>query len=101
MEQGALGVASSLSGPPGSWIDTDTLVAMCEVAGRYGGTYATHMRTEGQGVFEAVAEATEIGRRGRVPVDITHLKIAERSLWGHMPDLIALIAKARAQGQDV
>ena len=48
MEQGALGVASSLSGPPGSWIDTDTLVAMCEEASKYGGIYSTHMRTEGQ-----------------------------------------------------
>ncbi|MGH7186583.1 MAG: amidohydrolase family protein, partial [Pseudomonadota bacterium] len=47
MEQGALGVASSLSGPPGVWIDTDTLVAMCEVAGEYGGIYSTHLRTEG------------------------------------------------------
>ena len=65
MKQGALGVASSLSGPPGSWIDTDTLVAMCEVAGRYGGIYSTHMRTEGRGVFESVAEAIEIGRRAQ------------------------------------
>ena len=65
MEQGALGVASSLSGPPGSWIDTDTLVAMCEVASRYGGIYSTHMRTEGRGVFESVAEAIEIGRRAQ------------------------------------
>jgi N-acyl-D-aspartate/D-glutamate deacylase len=50
MKQGALGVASSLSGPPGSWIDTDTLVAMASVAGEYGGIYSTHMRTEGNGV---------------------------------------------------
>ena len=54
MEQGALGVSSSLSGPPGAWIDTDTLVAMCEAAAQYGGIYSTHMRTEGRGVFEAV-----------------------------------------------
>ena len=101
MEQGALGVASSLSGPPGSWIDTDTLVAMCEVAARYGGTYSTHMRTEGHGVFESVAEAIEIGRRAHVPVDIIHLKIAEHKLWGQMPELVASIAAARAQGQDV
>src|SRR5262249_7878234 len=51
MEQGALGVASSLSGPPGVWIDTDTLVAMCRVAAKYGGLYSTHMRNEGNGVF--------------------------------------------------
>ena len=63
MQQGALGVASSLSGPPGSWIDTDTLVAMCKIAGEYGGIYSTHMRTEGKGVFESVAEAIEIGKR--------------------------------------
>ena len=101
MEQGALGVASSLSGPPGSWIDTDTLVAMCEVASRYGGIYSTHIRTEGHGVFEAVKEALDIGRRAGVPVDIIHLKIAEHQLWGKMPELVSLIAGARAAGQDV
>jgi N-acyl-D-aspartate/D-glutamate deacylase len=101
MRQGALGVASSLSGPPGSWIDTGTLVAMCEVASRYGGIYSTHMRTEGRGVFESVAEAIEIGRRANVPVDIIHLKIAEKQMWGQMPELTATIAAARARGQDV
>lgn len=99
MEQGALGVASSLSGPPGVWIDTDTLVAMCEVAAEYGGIYSTHMRTEGEGVFKAVSEAIEIGRRARIPVDVIHLKIAEHKLWGKMPDLVALIANTRAKGQ--
>src|SRR4051812_34544300 len=101
MKNGALGVASSLSGPPGSWIDTDTLVAMCEVASKYGGIYSTHMRTEGRGVFESVAEAIEIGKRANVPVDIIHLKIAEHQMWGQMPELTATIAAARARGQDV
>jgi N-acyl-D-aspartate/D-glutamate deacylase len=101
MEQGALGVASSLSGPPGSWIDTDTLVAMCKVAGDFGGIYSTHNRNEGLGVFDAVAEAIEIGRRARVPVDIIHLKIAEHTLWKQMPRLIAQITAAREKGIDV
>jgi N-acyl-D-amino-acid deacylase len=101
MEQGALGVASSLSGPPGSWIDTDTLVAMCQAAAPYGGIYSTHLRTEGQGVFESVAEAIQIGRRAGVPVDIIHLKLADRKLWGQMPELVATIQQARANGQDV
>ena len=101
MEQGALGVASSLSGPPGAWIDTDTLVAMCAEAARYGGIFSIHMRTEGEGVFEAVAEAIEIGRRAKVPVDIIHLKIAEHKLWGQMPELVASIAAARARGEQV
>ncbi len=101
MEQGALGVASSLSGPPGAWIDIDTLVAMCQVASRYGGAYSTHQRTEGRGVFESVAEAMEIGRRANVPVDVIHIKIAEHAMWGQMPELIATITNARASGQQV
>lgn len=101
MEDGALGVSSSLSGPPGAWIDTDTLVAMCEEASKYGGIYSTHMRTEGQGVFESVREAIEIGKRANLPVDVIHIKIADHKLWGQMPELIGLIANARAQGQEV
>src|SRR5690349_9309467 len=101
MQQGALGVSSSLSGPPGSWIDTDTLVAMCEAAATFGGSYSTHMRTEGRGVFESVAEAIEIGRRAHVPVDIIHLKIAEHTMWGQMPELVATIARARDEGVQV
>lgn len=101
MRQGALGVASSLSGPPGSWIDTATLIAMCKVAGEYGGRYSTHMRTEGHGVFESVAEALKIGREAHVPVYIIHLKIAEHALWGQMPELVQTIATARAAGEDV
>jgi N-acyl-D-amino-acid deacylase len=101
MQDGALGVASSLSGPPGSWIDTNTLIAMCKVASEYGGIYSTHMRTEGQGVFESVAEAIEIGRKANVPVDIIHLKTAEHKMWGRMPELIGTIKQARENGQQV
>lgn len=61
--------------PAGSWIDTGTLVAMCKIAGEYGGNYSTHMRTEGKGVFESVAKAIEIGKRAGVRVDIIHLKL--------------------------
>ena len=101
MQQGALGVSSSLSGPPGSWIDTDTLIAMCKVAAEHGGIYSTHMRTEGQGVFESVAEALDIGRRAKVPVDIIHLKLADQKLWGKMPEVIATLRQARDNGQQV
>jgi N-acyl-D-amino-acid deacylase len=101
MKQGALGVSSSLSGPPGSWIDTETLVAMCQAAAPYGGSYSTHMRTEGRGVFESVAEAIDIARRAHVPLDIIHLKIADHTMWGQMPELIATIARAREQGVQV
>jgi len=101
MTDGALGVASSLSGPPGAWIDTASLVEMCKEAAPFGGIYSTHMRTEGHGVFDAVSEALDIGRRSGVPVDIIHLKIAEHKLWGKMPELVATIANARRQGQQV
>ena len=101
MHQGALGVASELSGPPGAWIDTETLVAMCKVAAASGGIYSTHMRTEGQGVFEAAAEAIRIGREAGLPVDIIHLKIADHKLWGQMPELVATIKQARTNGQEV
>lgn len=101
MQEGALGVSSSLSGPPGSWIDTNTLIAMCQAAAPYGGSYSTHLRTEGSGVFEAVAEAIEIARRAGVPVDIIHLKIAEHSMWGQMPKLISSIAQERSEGVQV
>lgn len=101
MRQGALGVASSLSGPPGSWIDADTLITMCKVAAEFGGIYSTHLRTEGQGVFEAIAEALEIGRSAGIPVDIIHLKLADHTLWGRMPEVAAAIGRARDSGQQV
>ena len=99
MQQGALGVASSLSGPPGAWIDTNTLIEMCKAAAPSGGIYSTHMRTEGFGVFESVAEAIDIGAKAGVPVDIIHLKLAEHKLWGQMPELIRSIQAARDRGQ--
>ena len=101
MRQGALGVASSLSGPPGSWIDTDTLVALAEVAREHGGIYSTHIRHEGLGVWDAVEEALASGRRARVPVDVIHLKIADHTLWMQMPKLVATLAAAREAGMDV
>ncbi len=101
MQQGALGVASSLSGPPGAWIDTDTMVALCEEAAPFGGIYSTHIRNEGDGVFDSISEAIEIGRRARIPVDVIHLKIADHKLWGRMPEVIARLRDARASGQAV
>src|SRR5205823_10506235 len=67
----------------------------------YGGIYSTHMRTEGIGVFDAIGEAIEIGRRAQLPVEIIHLKLADHSLWGQMSRAIELIAQARVQGAEV
>jgi N-acyl-D-amino-acid deacylase len=79
----------------------DDLVALCRVVERHGGLYASHMRSEGLDVLDAVREAIAVGERSGVPVEITHLKIAERTLWGRMPEIVALIDAARARGVDV
>jgi N-acyl-D-amino-acid deacylase len=101
MEEGALGLSTSLLMPPANLVTTDQLVYLAEVARTRGGIYSTHIRDEGEGVFESVAEAIEIGRRARVPVDIIHLKIAHKDLWGRMPELVALIREAGSQGLDI
>jgi N-acyl-D-aspartate/D-glutamate deacylase len=101
MEDGALGVSTSLHQTPGFWISTDELVEMAKVAGAYGGIYSSHIRSEGEEVFESVSEAIQVGRRAGVPVDILHIKIAHQKLWGQMPELIGVIQNARNQGVDV
>jgi N-acyl-D-amino-acid deacylase len=101
MEQGALGVSTWLSAPPGSWIDTDTLVAMCAAASARGGFYSAHLRSEGDGVLAAIDEALAVGQRANIPVEILHLKIADRRLWGQMPEVVSRLASARARGVDV
>jgi N-acyl-D-amino-acid deacylase len=101
MQDGALGVSTSLHQPPGFWISTDELVEMVRAAAEYGGIYSTHIRDEGETVFKAVSEAIEIARRGGTQVDILHLKIAHQKLWGQMPELIGLLQNARTEGLDV
>ncbi len=68
---------------------------------RHGGRYSSHIRNEGVGVFDAVKEAIDIGRRARVPVDIIHLKIADQALWGRMREVVGLIEAARRDGVNV
>src|SRR5262245_60706386 len=101
MKDGALGVSTSLHQPPGYWISTSELVEMVKVAVQYGGAYSTHIRDEGETVFQAVSEAIEIARRTGAPTDILHLKIAHQKMWGQMPELIGLIQNARNEGLDV
>jgi N-acyl-D-aspartate/D-glutamate deacylase len=87
--------------PPGSLATTDDLVVLCSVVAPYGGIYSTHIRNEGTGVFAAVKEAIEVGRRAKVAVDIIHLKIADQKYWGRMDEVVALIEAARQQGVNV
>jgi N-acyl-D-aspartate/D-glutamate deacylase len=101
MKQGAAGLSSMLMMPPGSLATTDDIVELCKIVAKYGGTYASHIRTEGIGVFEAIQEAIEIGRRSGVTVEIIHIKIADQRHWGRMNEIVARIDDARKQGVNV
>jgi len=101
MRSGAIGVSTALIYPPATYASTEEIAALCEVAGRYGGRYYTHMRNEGDHLVDAIDEALEIGRLGKVPVHIFHLKAAGRQNWGKMEEAIAKIKAARMAGQQV
>src|SRR2546430_4413831 len=98
MRGGALGVGSALIYSPATYADTDELVALAEIAGRHGGMYITHMRSEGNRLVEAVDEVIEIARRARLPAEIYHLKQAGRSNWNKLDAVIDHITRARADG---
>ncbi len=98
MEEGALGLGSSLIYAPAFYASTDELVALAEEAGRHGGLYISHLRSEGTGLLEAVDELVEIARRAGVPAEIYHLKAAGRSNWDKLDEVIRRVEAARAQG---
>jgi N-acyl-D-amino-acid deacylase len=101
MQEGAMGLSTSLLMPPSNLITTAQLIELAKVARQYGGIYSTHMRDEGAGVFRSVEEAIAIGKGAHIRVDIIHLKIADKKVWGQMNEIVAMIQKARAEGYDV
>ncbi len=101
MEEGALGVASALIYAPGSYAKTPELIALAEEAGACGGIYISHMRSEGDHVFEAVDELIEISRQSQTPAEIYHLKVAGEENWPKLPGVLAKIDAARAHGQRI
>ncbi len=98
MEEGALGVGASLIYAPGTFAETDELVAISAEAARCGGMYIAHMRSEGERLLEAIDETVEIARRAQIPVEIYHLKAAGRGNWNKLDAAIERIEKARAEG---
>jgi N-acyl-D-amino-acid deacylase len=101
MQDGAVGVSSALQYAPAPYAKTDELIALAEEAAKYGGIYATHMRSEGETEPGAIDEAIRIGREAHIPVEIWHLKAAGKSNWGKMPQIVAQIDAARALGVDI
>ncbi len=101
MRDGALGISTALIYPPGHYAKTEELVELAKVASRYGGLYATHMRSEGAAETAALDEAIRIGREALLPVEIFHLKVTGKTRWGGMPRVIAKIQAARDSGLDI
>ena len=102
MTAGVMGMTTALIYPPTSFATTDELSEMAKVVGRYGGTYATHMRDEGKDLIASINEAIAIGERGGTAVEIFHLKAAWQPGWGTlMKQAGQAIEAARARGVDV
>ncbi len=101
MRDGAVGLSTALQYTPAPYAKTEELIALAREASKYGGIYATHMRSEGDAVLESIDEATRIGREAQIPVEIWHLKAAGKANWGKMPQIVARIDAARAAGVDV
>ncbi|MBN2129278.1 MAG: D-aminoacylase [Sedimentisphaerales bacterium] len=98
MQEGAVGVSSALIYAPASYADTEELVALAEVAGRYGGMYISHIRSEGDRLLEALDELIAIARKADVAAELYHMKVAGRSNWHKLDAMIRKIEKARAEG---
>ena len=101
MLDGALGLSSSLIVPPDTYLTTRHLIELAKTVKPYGGLYSTHIRGEGNTIRDAILEAIEIGEKAQVPVDIIHLKIADKRMWGKMNEICDLIESARQKGQKV
>jgi dihydroorotase/N-acyl-D-amino-acid deacylase len=101
MQEGAVGLSTSLEYAPAPYAKTEELIALASEAGKFGGIYATHMRNESDAVLPAIDEALRIGREGHLPVEIWHIKVAGKQNWGRMPEVVAKINAARAAGMDI
>lgn len=101
MEEGALGVGSSLIYPPAFFAKTNELIELCKAAAPYGGSYISHMRSEGNRLNEAVEELITIAKEAKVHGEIYHLKAAGMGNWGKMDSVIRRIERARKEGIDI
>jgi N-acyl-D-amino-acid deacylase len=98
MEEGALGVGSSLIYAPANYSSTEELIALCQVASDYGGMYITHMRSEGNSIFQAINETVRIAKEANLPAEIYHLKMAGEENWSKLDSMIAMIEQANKTG---
>ncbi len=98
MVEGALGVGSSLIYAPANYSSSEELIELCEVAAEYGGMYITHMRSEGNAIFDAVDETIRIAREGKLPAEIYHLKMGGKDNWWKLDSVLSKIDRANKEG---
>ena len=101
MEEGALGVGTSLIYPPAFFAKTEELIALCKEASKYGGGYISHMRSEGNNIYQAVEELIRIAKEAKVHGEIYHLKAGGKDNWHKMDSVINRIERARKEGIDI
>ena len=101
MRAGAVGLSSGLIYSPGTFARPEEVVALARVAARFGGIYATHMRSENDGLFAAIDEALGTARAAAIPLQISHYKVTAKKLWGSSARMLSVIEAARRAGQDV
>jgi N-acyl-D-amino-acid deacylase len=101
MEEGALGVGSSLIYAPAFYADTEELIELAKVAAEYGGIYISHLRSEGNRLVESVDELITIAREAEIPAEIYHLKAAGRDNWDKLEEVVARVEAARAEGLSI
>jgi N-acyl-D-amino-acid deacylase len=98
MEAGALGIGTSLIYPPAFYAKTEELIELCKVAAKYKGKYISHMRSEGNQLFEAVDELIRISREAGIPAEVYHIKAAGKQNWSKIDDLLSRIEAAQKEG---
>ena len=101
MNEGAFGLSSGLEYDVGFSASTEELIALSRAAAKYKGIYMTHMRDEEEGMLDALREAIRIGREAKLPVQISHIKMGNRNVWGKSAEAIALLEEARKSAFDV
>jgi N-acyl-D-amino-acid deacylase len=101
MREGAVGFSTGLIYIPGTYSNTEEVVALGRSASKYKGIYASHMRNEGDSIVDAINEAIHVGREANMPVQISHFKLSGQQNWGRSKQTIPMIINARKQGIDV
>lgn len=101
MKSGACGISSGLIYAPGNFAETAEITELAKVAARYNGIYTTHLRSEGDAIFPALAEAFEIGKNADIPVHISHHKVTGKQNWGQSVETLKAIRQARDSGMTI